>query len=61
MDRELLDHKFFDSGFDVDLHPPATMADALRRVTDIAYAARDAFYVRRNISDAEAAIEGMGQ
>lgn len=51
---------FFDSGFDVDLLPPATMADALRRVTDIAWAARDAFYIRRNIDDAKAAMANPG-
>jgi hypothetical protein len=45
---------FFDTGFDVDLHPPATMADALIMVTDRARAARDAYLVRNCLADAEA-------
>lgn len=42
-DGDLVELKFFDEGFDVDLHPPATMADALRRVTDIAKDARNEY------------------
>jgi hypothetical protein len=59
-DGELVRLAFFDSGFDVDLLPPATMADSLRRVTDVAYAARDAYYVRRNVDDAVAALAAIG-
>lgn len=43
-DRELLDIRLFDNGFDADLHPPATMADALISVTKKALAARRAHY-----------------
>lgn len=56
-DAELLRYRFFDSGFDCDFYPPLTMADALIRATDIAAKARDAFYVRRSIDDAEATRE----
>lgn len=52
--------KFFDSGFDVDLHPPATMADALIRATDLAAAARDAYFVRNRLSDAIDALANLG-
>ena len=45
---------FFDTGFDLDLLPPATMADALIRITDLAWAARDAYCVRNCLADAEA-------
>lgn len=47
--------KFFDEGFHADLLPPATMADALIRATDLALAARDAYFVRNCLSDAVAA------
>lgn len=57
-DRDVV--AFFDSGFDVDLLPPATMADALRRVTDIASKTRDAYFVRRKLSDAIDALAEMG-
>jgi len=40
-DADLLQMKFFDEGFSADLLPPATMADALRYVTDAAVFARD--------------------
>jgi hypothetical protein len=60
-DAALLKHSFFDSGFDVDLYPPATMADALRQVTSIAWAARDAYYVRKSVEDAEAAIATLAR
>jgi hypothetical protein len=46
---------FFDGGFDCDLLPPATMADALRRVTDYAVAARDAYRREGTIEAADAA------
>lgn len=59
-DGALLDLRFFDEGFDCDLPPPATMAQALIRVTDLAAAARDAFYVRRNLDDAVRALAEMG-
>lgn len=52
--------KFFDDGFQVDLLPPATMADALIRATDLAAAARDAYFVRNKISDAIEALADMG-
>ena len=52
--------KFFDSGFDVDLLPPATMADALIRATDLAAAARDAYFVRNRLSDAIDALSDLG-
>lgn len=45
--------KYFDTGFDLDLLPPATMADALIGVTDIAWAARDAYCVRYCLDDAK--------
>lgn len=35
-DWHLLDFKKYDDGFHVDLHPPATMADALRQVMHMA-------------------------
>lgn len=57
-DREVV--RFFDEGFDVDLHPPATMADALIKATDLAKAARDAYFVRNNLSDAIAALAELG-
>lgn len=57
-DRDVV--HFFDSGFEVDLLPPATMADALIRATDLAYAARDAYFVRRKLSDAVAALADLG-
>jgi hypothetical protein len=47
--------KFFDDGFHADLYPPATMADALIRATDLARASRDAYCVRNCLADAEAA------
>lgn len=47
-DADLLREKFFDEGFDLDLHPPATMADSLRQLTDIAVYARDQFRLRRD-------------
>jgi hypothetical protein len=66
-DADLLYHsgndevtKFFDSGFDVDLYPPATMADALRRATDLALAAREGYLIRRQLSDAITALADMG-
>lgn len=52
--------RFFDSGFDVDLHAPATMADALIRATDLAFAAREAFLKRRHLDDAIHALAEMG-
>jgi hypothetical protein len=52
--------KFFDSGFDVDLRPPATMADALIRATNLAATARDAYFVRSRLSDAIAALSDLG-
>ncbi|MEY9676060.1 hypothetical protein ABIE93_005994 [Bradyrhizobium elkanii] len=52
--------KFFDTGFDVDLLPPATMADALIRATDLAFAARSAYLDRNRLSDAIAALADMG-
>ena len=52
--------RFFDTGFDVDLLPPATMADALIRATDLAWAARDAYLVRRKLSDAVEALAKLG-
>jgi hypothetical protein len=52
--------KFFDGGFDVDLHPPATIADALIRATDLAYAARIAYLGRNRLSDAVAALADLG-
>jgi hypothetical protein len=52
--------KFFDSGFDVDLHPPATMADALIRATNLASAARDAYFIRNRLSDAIHCLSAMG-
>src|SRR5258705_137771 len=52
--------KFFDRGFDVDLHPPATMADALVRATDLAVAARDAYFTRNRLSDAITALADLG-
>jgi hypothetical protein len=47
--------RFFDEGFHADLHPPATMADALIRVTDLAYASREAYRARNRLADAVAA------
>jgi hypothetical protein len=52
--------RFFDEGFDVDLHPPATMADALIRATDLASAARRAYLIRNSVDDAVAALAYMG-
>lgn len=52
--------RFFDSGFDVDLLPPATMADALIRATDLAAAARDAYCIRKNLADALAVLADLG-
>jgi hypothetical protein len=49
--------KFWDEGFDVDLHPPETMADALRRATDVAYAARTAYVEHHMLREAVAAME----
>ena len=43
VDHALLKIWDFDAGFDVDLYPPATMADALRAVTDKAVAAKARF------------------
>lgn len=57
-DREVT--RFFDSGFQVDLLPPATMADALIRATDLAAAGRDAYNVRNRLSDAIAALAELG-
>src|SRR3972149_1236874 len=51
-DAHFLVHNFFDSGIDCDMPPPATMAKALRTATDLAFAARDAYYIRNNIDDA---------
>jgi hypothetical protein len=51
---------FFDTGFEVDLHPPATMADSLIRATDLAKAARDAYLIRNRLSDAADVLEDMG-
>jgi hypothetical protein len=48
--------KFWDEGFDVDLHPPATMADALIRATDIAHTAREAYCVSNSLADAMATL-----
>jgi hypothetical protein len=52
--------RFFDTGFDVDLLPPATMADALIRATDLAWAARDAYFLRNRLSDAIDALADLG-
>jgi hypothetical protein len=52
-DREVT--KWFDEGFHADLHPPATMADALIRVTDLASAARDAYCAKGSLEAALAA------
>lgn len=49
--------KFFDEGFDCDLYPPATMADALICVTDIAWSARDAYCLRHRLADAEEIVK----
>jgi hypothetical protein len=51
--------RFFDEGFHADLYPPATMADALIRATDLAYAARDAYCVRKCLADAISAYERL--
>lgn len=51
---------FFDTGFEVDLHPPATMADALIRATDLAFAARKAYLRRFHLDDAVHALDEMG-
>lgn len=56
-DFDLLDHRFFDEGFDIDLPPPATMADALVAVTDMAVRCRDAFRSTGTISAAVQALE----
>jgi len=50
--------KFFDEGFDLDLLPPATMANALIRLTHRAKAARDAYAARNRLADAIAAWDG---
>ncbi len=52
--------KFFDDTFQVDLHPPATMADSLIRATDLAKASRDAYLTRNRLSDAIAALADLG-
>jgi hypothetical protein len=57
-DREVV--KFFDDGFQVDLLPPATMADALIRATDLAYASRIAYRSHHRLADAVAALKEMG-
>ena len=48
-DREVV--KYFDSGFHLDLLPPATMADSLRKLTDIAWLARDTFCKTNNLAN----------
>lgn len=52
--------RYFDGGFDTALLPPATMADALRRATDIALLARDRYLVRNKVSDAIEALAAIG-
>lgn len=42
-DGDLAKMRFFDEGFHADMYPPATMADALRYVTDAAKYARDEY------------------
>lgn len=49
--------RYFDSGFDVDLPLPATMAEALIRVTDIALAARNAYFARGDLNDTRAKLQ----
>jgi hypothetical protein len=55
-DADLLKMRFFDEGFDCYLPPPATMADAIRYVADIAAHARDDF--RRSQYDPMADLGG---
>lgn len=50
-DFDLLRERSFDEGFHADLLPPATMADALRKVTDMAVAARAAYRVAAGVGE----------
>lgn len=50
--------KFFDEGFGADLYPPATMADALVRATDMGLAAKLAYCERNRLADAFAVLDG---